>query len=91
MVMTLPKLQPRDIEGERLFALYETSSAREITATYNLLYPSHSQPHDAYMALVGDLRVIRTEANDNRLAIAAHHRRLLDSSVETIVPEHSDV
>jgi hypothetical protein len=81
--MTLLREQPpRDIEGERLFALYETSSAREITATYNLLYPSHSLPHDAYMALLGDLRAIRTETNDNRLAIAVHHRRLLESSVE---------
>ena len=81
--MTLLREQPpRDIEGERLFALYETSSAREITATYNLLYPSHSLPHDAYMALVGDLRVIRKEANDNRLAIAVHHKRLLESGVE---------
>ena len=66
---------PRDDEGERLFALYEASSAKEIAATCQLLYPRRILPHETYMQLVGDLRAIRTKCNDNRLAIAAHHRK----------------
>jgi hypothetical protein len=69
---------PRDDEGDRLFALYEVSSAKEIAATCQLLYPSRSLPHETYMKLVGDLRAIRTECNVNRLAVGAHHEKMLE-------------
>jgi hypothetical protein len=66
---------PNNDEGERLFALYEASSAKEIATTYQLLYPRRILPHETYIQLVSDLRAIRAECNDNRLAIAAHHRK----------------
>jgi hypothetical protein len=71
---------PRDDEGDRLFALYEASSAKEIAATYQLLYPRHILPHKAYMQLVGDLRSLRTECNQDRIAIGAYHKKVLELS-----------
>ena len=67
---------PLDDEGCRLFALYEASSAKEVAAAYQLLYPSHRLPHPEYMKLVGDLRATRTECNDKRLAIEAHRTKM---------------
>ena len=67
---------PLDNEGCRLFALYEASNAREVTATYQLLYPSHHLLHAEYMTLVGTLRALRTDCNDKRLAIGAHRTKM---------------
>jgi LmbE family N-acetylglucosaminyl deacetylase len=67
---------PRDDEGYRLFALYEASSAKEIAATYQLLYPGRSLPHETYMEMVSDLRAIRAECNDNMLAVGKHRQKM---------------
>ena len=67
---------PLDDEGYRLFALYEASSAKEVAATYQLLYPSHRLLHLEYMKLLGDLQATRTECNDKRLAIEAHRTKM---------------
>jgi hypothetical protein len=67
---------PRDDEECRLFALYEAASAKEITATFQLLYPGRSLPHETYMELVGALRARRMECNDKRLAIRAHRKKM---------------
>ena len=69
---------PLDDEGCRLFGLYEASSAKEVAATYQLLYPSHCLLHLEYMHLVGALRAIRKECNDKRLAIEAHRSKMLE-------------
>jgi hypothetical protein len=71
----------RDDEGARLFALYEASSTKEVAATYDLLYPSHPLLHPEYMKLVSDLRTLRQECNDNRLAIGAHRKKMLELTV----------
>ena len=63
-------------KGARLFALYEASSTKEIVATCQLLYPRHRLLYSEYTKLVGDLRAIRTECNDNRLAISVHHKKM---------------
>lgn len=76
--MKLHTILPRDDEGTRLFALYEASSAKEIATTYQMLYPRHILSHEKYMELVGDLRAIRTECNQDRLAIGTHHKKLLE-------------
>ena len=83
--MMLDATLPLDDEGCRLFALYEASSAKEVAATYQLLYPSHRLPHPEYMKLVGDLQIARTECNDKRLAIETHRIKLreLDSALMT--------
>ena len=72
--MLLDTKRPRDEEECRLFGAYEVSSAKEHTAASKLLNPPHSVSHPAYMKLLGDLRAIRTECNEDMLAIAAHHR-----------------
>jgi len=76
---------PLDDEGSRLFGLYEASSAKEVAATYQLLYPSHRLLHPEYMKLLDDLRTKRTECNDKRLAIEAHRikMRALDMALMT--------
>ena len=76
---------PLDNEGCRLLALYEASSAEEVTATHFLLYPSHHLPHAEYMKLVGTLRALRTDCDDKRLAIGAHRTKMreLDSALMT--------
>ncbi len=76
--MTLHTVLPRDDEGKRLFALYKVSSATEIVATYQLLHPSRSLPHETYMKLLGDLWAIRRECNVDRLAVEAHHEKMLE-------------
>jgi hypothetical protein len=69
------KFAPDD-EGCRLFALYEASSAEELAATYRLLYPRQTLPHETYMKLVHDLKATRTYCNDKRLAIWAHRKKM---------------
>ena len=71
-----------DDEGYRLLALYEASSAKQVAATRQLLYPSHRLLHPEYMTLLGDLRIARTECDDRRLAMEAHWttKRGLDSA-----------
>ena len=72
---------PLDDEGCRLLRLYEASSAKEVTATYQLLYPSHPLLHPEYMKLVGDLRATRTECNDKRLAIETHRIKMRELDI----------
>jgi hypothetical protein len=79
--MMLDATLPLDDEGYRLFALYEASSAKEVAATYQLLYPSHRLPHPEYMKLVGDLRATRTECNDKRLAIETHRIKMRELDI----------
>jgi hypothetical protein len=67
---------PLDDEGCRLLALYEASSAKEIVATYQLLYLGDSLAHETYMKLVGVLRCLRTECSDQRLAVGAHREKM---------------
>jgi hypothetical protein len=67
---------PKDKEGERLFALYEASSAKEHTAASRLLTQLPGFSKAAYLKLLADLRVIRTECNADMLAIAAHHEKI---------------
>jgi hypothetical protein len=77
-LVALQTILPGDDEGERLFALYKVSSAKEIAATYQLLHPSRSLPHETYMKLLGNLTAIRTECNVDRLAVEAHHEKMLE-------------
>ena len=72
---------PLDDEGCRLFGLYEASSAKEVAATHQLLYPSHRLLHPEYMQLLGTLRATRTECNDKRLAIEAHRTKMRELDV----------
>jgi hypothetical protein len=72
---------PLDVEGCRLFGLYEASTAREAAATYKLLYPSHRLLHPEYMKLVGDLRATRTECNHQRLAVEAHRIKMRELDI----------
>lgn len=72
---------PLDDEGCRLFGLYEASSAKEVTATYQLLYPSHRLPYPEYMERLGTLRATRTECNDKRLAIEAHRTKMRELDI----------
>ena len=79
----------RDEEESRLFGAYEASSAKEHTAASKLLNPHHSLSHPAYMKLLGDLRAIRTECNDDMLAIAAHRREMqtqVDIPIRAVSP-----
>jgi hypothetical protein len=80
-------LLPKDKEGERLFALYEASSAKEHTAASRLLTPHHGLSNAACLKLLADLRVIRTECNADMLAIAAHHEKMRELlTVHRIMP-----
>lgn len=74
--MTLHAKSPVDEEACRLFALYEASSAKEAAATYRLLHPNHRLPHREYMILLGDLRSMRMECNEQMLAIGAHRKKM---------------
>ena len=77
---------PLDAEGCRLFGLYEASSAREATATYQLLYPSHRLLHPEYVRLLGDLRATRAECNHKRLAIEAHRVKMQELDIALMTP-----
>jgi hypothetical protein len=76
LVVMRQTLLPKDKEGERLFALYEASSAKEHTAASRLLTPHRDLSNAAYLKLLTDLRVIRTECNADMLAIAEHHEKM---------------
>jgi hypothetical protein len=71
--VTLHTTPPRDEEECRLFAAYEASTAKEHAAASKLLNPHYGLCNPAYIKLLGDLRTIRMECNENMLAIAAHH------------------
>jgi hypothetical protein len=73
----------RDDEEYRLIAVYEASRAKEHAAAAQLLYPSPNLPHEAYMKLVGDLKTIRRNSNEQMLALRAHHNEMLDKLVFT--------
>ena len=70
---------PRDEQKCRLFGAYEASSAREHAAASKLLNPNHGLADPAYMKLLGDLRAIRIECNEDMLAIIAHHKNIENS------------
>jgi hypothetical protein len=74
--VTLHTELPRDDEECRLLAVYATHRAKEHAAAHQVLHPSHSLPLRAYLELLGDLRVIRTECNEQRLAIGAHRTKM---------------
>jgi hypothetical protein len=63
---------PRDEEECRLYGAYEASSAKEHAAASRLLNPHHAFSDPVYMKLLGDLRAIRMECNEDMLAIIAH-------------------
>jgi hypothetical protein len=62
----------QDEEECQLLVAYETSSAKEHAAASTLLNPHHDLSDPAYMKLLGELRAIRTECNEDVLAIIAH-------------------
>ena len=74
--VTLHTKFPRDDEECRLLAVYATCRAKEHIAAHQVLHPSQSLPLREYLELVGDLRVIRTECNKQRLAIGAHRKKM---------------
>jgi len=79
-LVTLSTKHSLDDEEDRLFGVYEASSAKEHVAASKLLNWPHSLSHPAYMKLLGDLRAIRMESNEEMLAIAAHHMKMRDES-----------
>ena len=74
--MTLHTLLPRDKEEERLFALYEASSAKEHTAASRLLNSHHGLSKMACTKLLSNLGAVRTKCNADMLAIEAHHEKM---------------
>jgi len=63
------------LEG-RLLVVYAVHRAKEYAAADQVLHPTQSLPFRTYLELVGDLRAIRTECNEKRLAIGAHRKRM---------------
>lgn len=74
--MILHAILSRDDEGTRLWTVYEASRAKEHAAASLLLYPGRSLPDGTYNKLIGDLRAIRADCNENMLAVRAHHRKI---------------
>ena len=74
--MTLDTNFPQDDEESRLLEVYATHRAKEHAVAHQVLHPSHSLPLRAYLELVGDLRVIRTECNEKRRAIGEHRKKM---------------
>ena len=74
IAMTQSMRDQRDDEERRLFVVYEASSAKEHNAATKLLSPRHDLSRADYRKLLGDLRAIRSECNEDMLAIAAHHK-----------------
>lgn len=72
--MTQSIRDQRDDEERRLFVVYEAFSAKEHNAATKLLSPRHGLSQADYRKLLGDLRAIRIECNEDMLAIAAHHK-----------------
>jgi hypothetical protein len=68
----------RNNEEYRLLEVYEEARAEEIAASSRLLHPTRSLSHPAYMQLVADLRVMRTECDQKMLAVKAHHNKRID-------------
>ena len=79
--VTLPTKLPLDDEESRLLAVYATHRAKEHAAAYQVLHPTHSLPLLAYLELVGDLRAIRTECNEKRLAVKAYREKTQDQLI----------
>jgi hypothetical protein len=73
--MTLYAALLRDGEECRLYGAYEASSAKEHAAASKLLNPHHGLYDPVYMKLLGDLRAIRMECNEDMLAIIAHCKK----------------
>jgi hypothetical protein len=67
---------PQDDEESRLLAVYATHRAKEHAAAHQVLHPTHSLPLRAYLELVGDLRILRTESNEKWRAIGAHRKKM---------------
>jgi hypothetical protein len=65
----------RDDEESRLFEAYDASRAKECAVSSKLLNPHHYLSDPAYMKLLGDLRTIRMECNEDMLAIIAHCKK----------------
>ena len=76
VLVTLHTKLPQDDEESRLLALYTTHRAKEHAAAHQVLHPTHSLPLRAYLELVGDLRVIRTECNEKWRAVGAHRKKM---------------
>jgi hypothetical protein len=76
--MTRDTKLPRDDEEYRLIAMYEASRAKEHAAAVQLLYVRPNLPHGEYMKLVGDLRNVRKDCNEQMLAVRACHDKMLD-------------
>jgi hypothetical protein len=76
LIVTPHTLLSEDREDERLFALYEASSAEEHAAASRLLNPHHGLSNAPYVELLADLQGIRTKCNEDMLAIAAHHEKM---------------
>jgi hypothetical protein len=76
LLVTLDTGLLQDDEESRLLALYATHRAKEHAAARQVLHPSHSLPLRAYLELVGDLRVIRTECDEQRRAIGEHRKKM---------------
>jgi hypothetical protein len=74
--MTTSAKDSRDGEESRLFGVYEASSAKEHIAASKLLNWHHAFSHPTYLKLLHDLRAIRTECNEDMLAIVAHHKKM---------------
>jgi len=74
--MTFDTNLPQDDEESRLLAVYATHRAKEHAAAHQVLHPTHSLPLRAYLELVGDLRILRTECNEKRRAIGAHRKKM---------------
>jgi hypothetical protein len=68
----------RNNEEYRLLEVYEEARAEEIAASSRLLYPNQRLSHPAYMQLVADLRVMRTECDQKMLAVKAYHNKRID-------------
>src|SRR5580704_16011452 len=71
-LVTLSTKHSRDDEKLRVFGLNEAASAKDQIAAIQLLNWRHSLTHPAYIQLLSDLRAIRTECNEDMLAIAEH-------------------
>ena len=73
--MTQPTKHSRYEEECRLFEVYEGASAKEHIAASKLLNWHDALSHPTYMELLHGLRAIRTECNEDMLAITAHHKK----------------
>jgi hypothetical protein len=63
---------PLDYEESRLLAMFEAHRGKEIAAADQVLHPRRNLPLETYLEMVEDLRIIRMECSDKRLAIEAY-------------------